>query len=294
MAIQRLRAALRRRPSAPALELELPVRSGDELRAIPGSERRAETERALAAGHENDESWIVPGYCLACDAPSNFSADWHSSVGGVPNWRERLVCPGCELNNRQRFVAHLVKRHGARDVYLHEQITAFYEWAVRAVPNVQGSEYLGPEYEPGAVVDGVRHEDALALSFADRSFDAIVSQDVFEHVPEIDPALSEAARVLRPGGRMVFSVPFYSSRETTVQVARLSPTGEVVHLEPPEYHGNPVDPEQGSLVYFQHAWDLLDRCRAAGFADAYALAYWSAAHGHIGGSVQLVFVATMA
>jgi hypothetical protein len=35
----------------------------------------------------------------------------------------------------------------------------------------------------------------------------------------------------------------------------------------PEFHGNPVDPEKGSLVYQIPGWDLLDQARSAGFAQ---------------------------
>lgn len=46
-----------------------------------------------------------------------------------------------------------------------------------------------------------RHGDATALPFADGAFDAAVSMQVLEYVPEVDAALAEIARVLRPGGR---------------------------------------------------------------------------------------------
>ena len=45
------------------------------------------------------------------------------------------------------------------------------------------------------------HADACALPYADASFDAVVSTQVYEYVEEIAVALSELARVLRPGGR---------------------------------------------------------------------------------------------
>ena len=64
-------------------------------------------------------------------------------------------------------------------------------------------------------------------------------------------------------------------------------------LLPPEYHGNPVDPK-GSLVFYDHGWDILDRCRAAGFADVYLLCYWSLLYGYLGGGLQLVFIAERA
>ncbi len=45
------------------------------------------------------------------------------------------------------------------------------------------------------------HADACALPFADASFDAVVSTQVYEYVEDIAMALQELARVLRPGGR---------------------------------------------------------------------------------------------
>jgi SAM-dependent methyltransferase len=49
---------------------------------------------------------------------------------------------------------------------------------------------------------------ATALPFADESFDLVCSFKVLPHVPEIAGALREAARVTRPGGRLVLE--FYN------------------------------------------------------------------------------------
>lgn len=49
--------------------------------------------------------------------------------------------------------------------------------------------------------------DAQRLPFADASFDVVFSSfGAFPFVPSAEDALTEAARVLRPGGRLVFSV----------------------------------------------------------------------------------------
>jgi len=45
---------------------------------------------------------------------------------------------------------------------------------------------------------------AAALPFQSESFDAAVACLVFEHISEMGTAISEVARVLRPGGRFVF------------------------------------------------------------------------------------------
>jgi SAM-dependent methyltransferase len=51
--------------------------------------------------------------------------------------------------------------------------------------------------------------DATALPLADGSVDLVFCTQVLEHVPRPAALLAEAARVLRPGGRLVLSVPFY-------------------------------------------------------------------------------------
>jgi SAM-dependent methyltransferase len=61
---------------------------------------------------------------------------------------------------------------------------------------------------PGAkpVSDGayeVRAFDARALPFEDESFDVVFSSCAFEHINELDVALAEMQRVLRPGGALV-------------------------------------------------------------------------------------------
>jgi len=45
--------------------------------------------------------------------------------------------------------------------------------------------------------------DVQALPFADGSFDCAVANWMLYHVPDLDRALGELARVLRPGGRLV-------------------------------------------------------------------------------------------
>jgi ubiquinone/menaquinone biosynthesis C-methylase UbiE len=46
--------------------------------------------------------------------------------------------------------------------------------------------------------------EAAALPFADGSFDGALACLVFEHIDQVDDAIAEVARVLRPGGRFVF------------------------------------------------------------------------------------------
>lgn len=60
---------------------------------------------------------------------------------------------------------------------------------------------------------------ALALPFADGTFDVVSAFDVIEHCDPEDVALAEVRRVLRPGGRFVMSVPAYTWAWTDFDVA---------------------------------------------------------------------------
>ncbi|MGH2981846.1 MAG: class I SAM-dependent methyltransferase, partial [Solirubrobacterales bacterium] len=46
--------------------------------------------------------------------------------------------------------------------------------------------------------------DAERLPFEDRSFDFVFGHAVLHHIPDLERALAEFARVLRPGGRLAF------------------------------------------------------------------------------------------
>jgi SAM-dependent methyltransferase len=54
---------------------------------------------------------------------------------------------------------------------------------------------------------GVLRGDATALPFAEHTFDAVVTSEVLEHIPNDVAALAELTRVLRRGGVLVATVP---------------------------------------------------------------------------------------
>jgi SAM-dependent methyltransferase len=66
---------------------------------------------------------------------------------------------------------------------------------------------LGSPRLPGALARG----SVLSLPFADASFDLVTSFEVLYHraVPDEAPALAEARRVLRPGGRLLIRLPAF-------------------------------------------------------------------------------------
>lgn len=249
-------------------------------------------DRMLQSRHPFD----IKAWCAACNAVTTMRITWHycgTNTGGSvhPAWTETCACNQCGLNSRMRalmdFLTSKINVPATAQVYIAEQTTVSFSVIQKLFGNVTGSEYLGPQYKPGEIVQGfnhhvqVRHEDLSQLSFADNTFDAVLTQDVFEHIPSFQKTFSECARVLKPGGALVFTVPFFYDQAHTAIRATMDAQGAVQHILPPEFHGNPVSNE-GSLCFQNFGWDLLDALQSAGFAKPRANMYWGPWAGHIG------------
>ena len=71
-------------------------------------------------------------------------------------------------------------------------------------------ETVGVDIDAAALAGQAREThsaDMRALPFADGSFDAVLSVQSLEHVPDPERVLAEARRVLAPGGTAVFVTP---------------------------------------------------------------------------------------
>ena len=266
--------------------------SFDQFQSFAGSDatRRSEIDAFEAdLVRELDSSRCRDG---APSAARTLRSTWtigrmHKGTDGRrrPNWRERLVCPSCHLNNRMRAaLAFLLAESNWLDkIYLTEATTQLSRIAFRRRPRTVGSEYLRDGTEPGAInARGIRHEDATRLSFAARSFHHIGSFDVLEHVPAFRQALAEFFRCLKPSGKLLLTVPFVLGSPTTITRAVVQPDESIKHLLPPEIHGDPLASE-GALCFYHFGWDLIEQLRSVGFREAALLFYWSAELGYLGG-----------
>lgn len=101
--------------------------------------------------------------------------------------------------------------------------------------------------------------DALRLPFAEGTFDRVIASEVLEHIVDDRRAIGEIARVLRPGGTAVVTVPRRWPERLCWALSK-------------EYHSN-----AGGHVRIYRASDLVKRFQSAGLS-AYARHHAHAFH----------------
>jgi SAM-dependent methyltransferase len=99
---------------------------------------------------------------------------------------------------------------------------------------------------PKAACYAAVRADALALPFADATFDHVIASEVLEHIPDDQRAMREIARVLRPGGTAAVTVPRWLPEQVCWALSD-------------RYHDRP-----GGHVRIYRGHELRSRLRAAG------------------------------
>jgi SAM-dependent methyltransferase len=175
------------------------------------------------------------------------------------SFRNTMICLFCRSASRNRYVAKamlgiigercssIADLPGVADVTIYN--TATDDCFNRVLRNYNG--YFSSYYKDGvALGTEISHRTSCqnieALTYADNSFDFVITEDVFEHVRHPEKGFREIYRALRPGGYHIFTVPFLFDRPTLVRVD--TSTDEDVHLLPPEYHG---DPHCGTILAYR-------------------------------------------
>jgi SAM-dependent methyltransferase len=97
-------------------------------------------------------------------------------------------------------------------------------------------------------VAGVVRGDATALPFPDATFDAVVTSEVLEHIPDDVGALAELRRVVRRGGLVAVTVPSWFPEKVNWMLSD-------------DYHAPAVE---GGHVRIYSATELKAKLRAAG------------------------------
>jgi len=196
-----------------------------------------------------------PGYCLTCDSHVTFSAQ--------NEWlRDNYLCSNCGSIPRERALIACIEKFypNWRDCSIHESSPAIRGASLKLKQHCvdyQATQFF-PMLPPGAIhQSGWRNENLERQTFADQSFDLVITQDVIEHVFNPAQAFAEIARTLKPNGAHIFTVPIVNRQYPSELCAYKTNEGQIVYLREAEYHGNPVD-DKGALVVMNWGYDICD------------------------------------
>ncbi|MFZ1702565.1 MAG: methyltransferase domain-containing protein [Pyrinomonadaceae bacterium] len=112
-------------------------------------------------------------------------------------------------------------------------------------------KYIGLEYSPESGYRGNKADfcgDAGALPLDNECVDTILCTEVLEHVPDPEGAISEFARVLKPGGTVITTAPFVYPIHDKYDFFRYSPDGVKVIMERYGLTVETVKPLSGTAV----------------------------------------------
>lgn len=244
-------------------------------------------ERCLTEmhAHTGRNTFYYYGHCAGCNSLHPFIVDYQEAevVEGRKhiNWRERMVCPNCRCNSRQRFIIQKIFEayEIGNKILIYEKNTDFFRAVQREISTVEGFEYAGKDH--AGEIEGIYCEDICKLSYPDEEFDIIISNDIFGYTYDYQIAFSEAFRVLKPGGKLIFTVPFNANSLITERRVELC-EGTVICVMDKWCHDNPVLGLEPLLINQVFGWDLLEVIKEVGFRDALGKVYYGLKEGYMG------------
>ena len=213
----------------------------------------------------------------------------------LPNLRESIV--GNRLLSRTRAILCILEsRYGSidilkeKDIYVPEIYTGFANWMKLYFDNnrVFCSEYIDESAEHGSVQD---HKDLCSLSYENAKFDICICNDIFEHVRDLGTAFCELYRVMKNRGRLMATCPMaFGQQDTIIKAIYDKDSGVTKVVDEAEFHGDPLRPGKGSLVYQIPGWDIVSQLKDAGFTEVQVHHVTSWKHGVLGWHIPGVLV----
>ncbi len=213
------------------------------------------------------------GKCTICGRHTIF---FSFDSNAAHHARERFHCASCKSVSRHRHVAlEVLRAFRRKETSIKEALPFFRNLKIYSAssgdamsqvlskdnPNYVASEYF-PDTPPGAEKNGVQCQNLESLTFKENSFDLVITEDVLEHVVNFRKALSEIHRVLKQGGFHIFTVPLLLD-SPTIERAIVEENGDIKHLLPPEYHGDPI---RGEILAFRtFGYDIFSELSEIGF-----------------------------
>jgi SAM-dependent methyltransferase len=212
--------------------------------------------------------------CPVCGG-QHLSIEWSNS-----DLREGGKCSECDSFNRIRQLAAVILPEASRiygrplqslkemaatnlRIFSAQSCSGPLHEVLKKAPGYMCSEYISADTLPGSTSRGYRHEDLQRTTFASNTFHIIVSTEVFSLVANPYQALHEMRRILKPGGALVFTVPF-AAGDYHDEVRASVQNGKMVHHKPPLYPADPLHPD-GMLMFTIFGREMADKLCMLGF-----------------------------
>lgn len=232
-----------------------------------------------------DKGWVVQkssGVCEACGAYGPYiykpvvtdilAKEWSLNKDEQKAFssRESMACMFCGCTYRLRALAQTIVLETGKEprVSLEELIeeTGLSDYSIAEInscgvlhgilqkaKNLRHSEYMPTD-------KSIEHQDLSHLTYDDASFDLVLTSDTLEHVPDPRLALKEIYRVLKPGGKHIFTIPVTLDRETKIRA--LIKEDKVTKIEQESFHGSG---EPDYLVWTEFGGDFIKEIEKVGF-----------------------------
>jgi SAM-dependent methyltransferase len=180
--------------------------------------------------------------------------------------RETLHCRKCDSSMRDRVLARQLllqisyknnkiynsikdlKQADLMDIkILNTDAYSAISKLLKDFPNYIRSSFTDPENLDSLIGSNYYNINLEKIGFPDNYFDIVLTSDVMEHVRDIDAAHREIARILKVGGKYIFTVPY---DPTCLTHHILVDTQHSVdrHLVKPQYHGDPIN---GGIIAYR-------------------------------------------
>lgn len=177
------------------------------------------------------------------------------------------VCSGCGCGLRASDLLKTIGRY--EKINLHKGIagelkdkkilncgsTGYVHEAMKTCNHYIASEYYD-NVRSGEINEttGIMCVDLQNMPFDDDSLEVVISEDVLEHVWNIEKAMNEVYRCLKNGGRHYFTIPLSEGINTK---CRIENPNKVYHLDPLR--------SEGAFVASEFGLDFADKLRKIGF-----------------------------
>jgi len=163
-------------------------------------------------------------------------------------------CLGCHASLRVMTLGQAIQEALRTTLPLRDYVAA--PAPGLKVLDVNGCDALSAVLQsmPGYLRVNFPELDMCAMPFSGGSFDLVIHSDTLEHVPNPLRGLEECCRVLKPDGRLCFTVPIIVGRMTR----------DRTNL-PKSYHGNPQMQADDYVVHTEFGADAWTLPMRAGF-----------------------------